>query len=96
VSDSDIYILDSFSEHVRLDAGPGAEAFTRIFFCGLYPNIPTTKNRCTRQLKIEGNPLFLEHVQMQGMGDQLAPIDHLVSSPLFLVEKESSSPSIYS
>jgi hypothetical protein len=32
VSDSDIYILDSFSEHVRLDAGPGAEAFTRIFF----------------------------------------------------------------
>jgi hypothetical protein len=67
-----------------------------FFFCGLYPNIPTTKNRCTRQLKIEGNPLFLEHVQMQGMGDQLAPIDHLVSSPLFLVEKESSSPSIYS
>lgn len=78
VSDSDIYILDSFSEHVRLDAGAGAEGFTRIF----QPLKIAARLTDQRQLlKIEGNPLFLEQVQMQGMGDQLAPIGHLVSSP---------------
>lgn len=84
--------LDSFSEHVLLG---GCRGFSRIF----QPLKIAPASLISSSSNMEGIPFSMEQVQMPAMDDQsthLVPIGYFVSSPIFLTEKESWSPSIYS
>ena len=86
-----LIFLDSFSEHVLLGGCPG--------FSGIFQPLKITPAHSSgpaqrwRESPFPGTSSNASHGRPVG---HLVPIGYFVSSPLFLTEKESWSPSIYS